>query len=656
MSPARRTALPLAIALALSLGACQPATAPAEGEAAAPAAAAAEAIARPAKQYAIEDFVASTGVMGASFSADESRLLFSSNRRGVWNVYSMPVAGGEWTDVTSSDTDNSYAVSYFPADDRVLVTRDQGGNELDHLYAIEADGSERDLTPGENLKAAFLGFTADGSAFHVISNERDPRYFDVYRYDSASYERTRVYENTTGLEPAIVSGDGKWLALSQSNTTNDSDLFVVELATGQSTKVSEHEGQAAFSAQDFSPDGQWLYYTANDQGEFAQLRRVSLATWAHEPVQSADWDIVAAYFSKNGKYLAVATNVDGSTRVKLHDAATGAEQPLPALPAGEIRGLRIADSETKMAFYLNGDRQPNDLYVLEFGGEPKQLTTSLNPAIDPADLVDSSVVRFKSFDGMEIPNILWKPHQATADAPAPALVWVHGGPGGQTTRAHSAVIQYLANHGYVVLGINNRGSSGYGKTFFAADDGKHGREPLWDTVEAKKYLQSLDYVDDDRIGIIGGSYGGYMVLSALAFQPGEFKVGVNIFGVSNWIRTLESIPPYWESFREALYQEVGNPETQRDFLIETSPLFHADKINVPLMVLQGANDPRVIKPESDDIVAAVEKNGVPVEYVVFDDEGHGFSKKKNQIEGYGRILAFLDKYLRDGAATPPPAP
>ncbi|HEX4853376.1 S9 family peptidase [Arenimonas sp.] len=655
MSLARRTALPLAIALALSLGACQPAPAPAEGEAATPAAAA-ETIARPAKQYAIEDFVASTGVAGASFNADESRILFSSNRRGVWNAYSMPVAGGEWTDVTRSDTDNSYAVSYFPADDRVLVTRDQGGNELNHLYVIEADGSERDLTPGEDLKADFLGFTADGSAFHVISNERDPRYFDVYRYDSASYERTRVYENTTGLEPAIVSVDGKWLALSQSNTTNDSDLFVVELATGQSTKVSEHEGQAAFSAQDFSPDGQWLYYTANDQGEFAQLRRVNLATWAHEPVQSADWDIVAAYFSKNGKYLAVATNVDGSTRVKLHDAATGAEQPLPALPAGEIRGLRIADSETKMAFYLNGDRQPNDLYVLEFGGEPRQLTTSLNPAIDPADLVDSTVVRFKSFDGMEIPNILWKPHQATPDAPAPALVWVHGGPGGQTTRAHSAVIQYLANHGYVVLGINNRGSSGYGKTFFAADDGKHGREPLWDTVEAKKYLQSLDYVDDEKIGIIGGSYGGYMVLSALAFQPGEFKVGVNIFGVSNWIRTLESIPPYWESFREALYQEVGNPETQREFLMETSPLFHADKINVPLMVLQGANDPRVIKPESDDIVAAVEKNGVPVEYVVFDDEGHGFSKKKNQIEGYGRILAFLDKHLRNGAATPPPAP
>ncbi|HNR92024.1 MAG TPA: S9 family peptidase, partial [Dokdonella sp.] len=312
-----------------------------------------------------------------------------------------------------------------------------------------------------------------------------------------------------------------------------------------------------------------------------------------------------------------------------------------------IRGLVIARSEQRIAFYVNGDRQPSELYTLELGqSEAKRLTTSLSAKLDAADLVDSSVVRFRSFDGLEIPNILWKPHQATATAKVPALVLVHGGPGGQTTRAYNVLAQYLANRGYVVLGINNRGSSGYGKTFFAADDRKHGREPLWDCVEAKKYLQTLDYVDADRIGIMGGSYGGYMTLAALAFQPDEFKVGVDIFGVSNWLRTLESIPPYWESMREALYQEIGNPATERDMLIEISPVFHADRITRPLMVLQGKNDPRVILAESDDIVAAVEKNGVPVEYVVFDDEGHGFTKKKNQIEGYGRMLAFLDAHLK----------
>ncbi|HUR79296.1 MAG TPA: S9 family peptidase, partial [Thermoanaerobaculia bacterium] len=204
---------------------------------------------------------------------------------------------------------------------------------------------------------------------------------------------------------------------------------------------------------------------------------------------------------------------------------------------------------------------------------------------------------------------------------------------------------FLANHGYVVLDINNRGSSGYGKTFYVADDRKHGREPLWDCVEAKKYLSSLPYVDGSRVAIMGGSYGGYMVAAALAFQPDVFDAGVDIFGVTNWVRTLQSIPPWWESGRKSLYDEIGNPETELEMLKAASPVFHADKIRKPLIVIQGKNDPRVIKAESDDLVAAVRKNGVPVEYVVFDDEGHGFTKKKNQITAYGAILKFLDANL-----------
>jgi dipeptidyl aminopeptidase/acylaminoacyl peptidase len=262
-------------------------------------------------------------------------------------------------------------------------------------------------------------------------------------------------------------------------------------------------------------------------------------------------------------------------------------------------------------------------------------------------------VRFKSFDGSVIPNILFKPHQAGPQSKAPALVLVHGGPGGQTRKGYNALTQYLVNHGYVVLGINNRGSSGYGKTFYTADDQKHGKEPLWDCIAGKDYLASLPYVDKERIGIMGGSYGGYMVLAALAFKPQAFSVGVDIFGVSNWLRTLESMPKWWEAQRLALYQEIGDPDKQKDMLREISPVFHADRIQRPLIVLQGANDPRVIKAESDDIVAAVKKNRVPVQYVVFPDEGHGFSKRKNQVEGYRAILEFLDTHLKaeTGAAT-----
>ena len=265
-------------------------------------------------------------------------------------------------------------------------------------------------------------------------------------------------------------------------------------------------------------------------------------------------------------------------------------------------------------------------------------------------------MRFKSFDGMEIPNIFYKPYQATPRPRRRPSCGSTAAPADRHAAAYSAVLQYLVNHGYVVLGINNRGSSGYGKTFYTADDQKHGREPLWDCVAAKKYLQSLPYVDANRIGIIGGSYGGYMVLAALAFQPEEFDVGVDIFGVSNWLRTLESIPKWWEAQRVALYKEIGDPETPKAILQEISPLFHADKIRKPLFVIQGANDPRVIKAESDDIVAAVKKNGVPVEYVVFPDEGHGFTKRANEIAGYGAILRFLDEHLKGKGKTKPAAP
>jgi len=305
-----------------------------------------------------------------------------------------------------------------------------------------------------------------------------------------------------------------------------------------------------------------------------------------------------------------------------------------------------------MAFYVNGDRAPSNLYVYDFGTKrATRLTDTLHPGVDVKDLVDSEVVRFKSFDGLEIPNILFRPHQATAENKVPALVWVHGGPGDQVYRGYVGFMQYLVNQGYVVLGVNYRGSSGYGKAFVTADDQKHGREPLQDCLEAKKYLASLPYVDGSRIGIIGASYGGYMVLSALAFHPDVFEVGVDAFGISNWLRTLKELPPQMASFREALYQEIGNPETQEEMLRAISPLFHAEKIRKPLLVIQGANDPRVPQVESDEIVQAVRKNNTPLEYILLPDEGHGFSKPKNEAETSRRIRAFLDQHLKMGKAT-----
>ncbi len=412
-------------------------------------------------------------------------------------------------------------------------------------------------------------------------------------------------------------------------------------------KITPHTGEVSFNAQSFDPQSRHLYFTTDEDFEFAYLKRYELATGKSAAVEKTPWDIWGTYFSRNGKYRVTIINQDARTVIKIYDAATGKLVPLPKLPGGDITGVTFAPSETRMAFYLNGDRSPSNLYVYDFATrKATKLTNSLNPEINANDLVEAENISYKSFDGMEVPAILYKPHEASSVNKVPALVLVHGGPGGQARRGYKAQVQFLVNHGYAVLDVNNRGSSGYGKTFFTADDRKHGREPLWDVVEAKKYLQSTGWVDEQKIGVMGGSYGGYMVLAALAFKPEEFAVGVDIFGVSNWVRTLQSIPPYWESFRKSLYKEIGDPETQLEMLKASSPLFHADKIRRPLIVLQGANDPRVIKPESDEIVEAAKKSGVPVEYVIFDNEGHGFTKKANEIRANKAILEFLDKHLR----------
>ncbi len=602
---------------------------------------------RAPRPYTIEQFMNTTSVTGASFSADESRILFSSNVTGIYNVYSVPVAGGAPTPLTSSTTDSTFAVSYFRSDDRILFTRDQGGNELNHLYVRETDGRERDLTPGARLKASFKGWTPAGDAFYVTTNERDPRFFDLYRYDGKTCERTLVFKDEVGYELGAISPDGRWLGFDKPRTQSESDLYLWDGQTKEMKRLSPEGAAALYSPEAFDADSSHLYYLGNEGGEFARVRRYAMATGTHEDVEKADWDVMYTSFSRRGRYRVTGINEDARTVIKVYDARSGQALALPPLPAGDITSVVISPSETRMAFYASGDRSPSNLYVYTFGEkEARRLTETLNKEIDAADLVDSEVVRFKSFDALPIPNILFKPQPATAESKAPALVWVHGGPGGQTRKGYSALIQYLVNHGYVVLGINNRGSSGYGRTFFMADDLKHGHEPLWDCVEAKKYLASLPYVDKDRIGIIGGSYGGYMVLAALTLKPEEFAVGVDMFGISNWVRTLEAIPAWWESYRLALYKEIGDPVKDKEMLLSVSPLFHADQVKRPLMVLQGANDPRVIKPESDDIVAAVKRSGVPVEYVVFADEGHGFTKRKNQIEGYRGILEFLDRYLK----------
>ncbi len=420
---------------------------------------------------------------------------------------------------------------------------------------------------------------------------------------------------------------------------------------GTTTNITAHTGTVSNAPADFSPDGTRLLFTSDADREFAALRSYDTATGRTSPFYQVDWDIVAAGYSRGGRYLIVYVNEDSRFAARVLDAATLQPVAINGMPQGLVRGVSISRDDAALAFYASDGSVPNDLYAGTFAGTPQRLTDALNPKIHREDLVVPELVRFQSHDSVTVPGLLYRPHQASADNKAPALVLVHGGPGGQAQVGYFALTQALVNHGYVVYDINNRGSSGYGKTFFAMDDRKHGEADLADVVASKAMLVATGYVDPERIGIIGGSYGGYMVLAALTLQPDAFRVGVDLFGISNWSRTLSSMPAWWGSARDALYAELGDPKTDAERLRRISPLFHAEQIKVPLMVLQGANDPRVLQVESDEIVAAAKKNGVPVEYIVFADEGHGFVKKDNEIKGYGAVLAFLDKYLKSAKAS-----
>ena len=596
--------------------------------------------------HTVAEFYKNVEYSGNSFSSDAKRILVSSNQSGIFNAYAIPLGGGDPEQLTSSTADSVFAESYFPMDDRILYSSDQGGNELSHIYVRNPDGSVKDLTPGQKLNARFMGWAHDDKSFFVLSNERDQHFFDLYEYASDGYKRTNVYRNIQGLDPEVVSRDKRYVALSKAHTTNDSDIYLLDRKTGKTTNLTAHKGNVSNSSADFTPEGTKLLFVSDEGREFKSLRSYDLSSGEKKVLLEPNWDILGAGYSRSGKYLVVWINEDAATASHIFDAATLQEIRLPGMPEGVVRSLALSRDDSSIAFYATDGSLPSDLYGGAMSGNPSRLTNALNPAIRREDLVVPAKVRFKSYDSLEIPGLLYRPRQASVSAKAPALVMVHGGPGGQAQVHYSAVTQALVNHGYVVFDINNRGSSGYGKTFFAMDDRKHGEADLGDVVAGKQMLIGTGYVDSSKIGIIGGSYGGYMVLAALTLQPDAFKVGVDLFGISNWVRTLENVPPWWESFKQALYAEMGDPKTDGDRLRRISPLFNASKIKAPLMVLQGANDPRVLKVESDEIIEAAKKNGVPTEYIVFPDEGHGFVKKENEIRGYTSILEFLDKYLK----------
>ena len=597
------------------------------------------------EQYSIETLMSNNRSSGGYFSKDADKLIYSSDKSGIFNIYEVDLSTNEETQLTDSKEESFFVRGYSPNTGEVIYSADKGGNENSHIYLIR-EGNSIDLTPGENTKASFVGWTNDELGIYVISNSRDPRFFDLYKIDIVTLNSEMVFKNDSGYNLNSISNNDNYLVLSLNLSRSEQKLFLYDVKSNQQVEISNQA--ANFSGQNFDKNDENYFYTTNYDSEFYYLMSYNLKNGERSIEYKTNWDVAFSYLSKNNSYRVIAVNEDAQNKLTIKNMSDQSDLNLIGFENMNINSVGFSEDEKLLRVSAGSPNSPGDIYTYELStNKLNKITSNLNSNVNPDDLVNAEVIRYESFDGLEIPAILYKPHAANKKNKVPALVWVHGGPGGQSRVGYRASIQYLVNHGYAILAVNNRGSSGYGKTFYSLDDLNHGEDDLQDCVWGKKWLQDQDYINPDKIGIIGGSYGGFMTMAAMTFEPEEFKVGVNIYGVTNWIRTLRSIPAFWEATRKSLYKEMGDPYSKDSLrLYDISPLFHAKNIKNPIMVLQGANDPRVLQIESDEMVQEARNAGAYVEYVLFEDAGHGFVKKEQQIEGNQKILTFLDNYLK----------
>ncbi len=418
------------------------------------------------------------------------------------------------------------------------------------------------------------------------------------------------------------------------------DLYRLRLADGALDLLTPHEGQARYEDVNVAPDGQGLYLATDASGDFMRPAYLDLASLELRTLDAVEWDVDAVRLSPDGRILAVVTNQDGYSRWALRDLAAGKDLPAPELPPGVCMMLAFASDSGALSFTLTGPQHPADVWVYNLRGFlARQVTSSSLAGIPRTSFAKPELLHYPTFDGRSIPAYLYRPH---AGDNLPIIVDVHGGPEGQRRVEFSAVYQYFLHRGYGILAPNVRGSTGYGRAYGHLDDVEKRMDSVADLAWAARWLRESGVANPQRIAVMGGSYGGFMVLAALTAYPDQWAAGVDIVGIANFVTFLENTGPWRRHLREA---EYGSLERDRALLESISPIHKVDQIQAPLMVIHGANDPRVPIGEAEQIVASIKEREGSVEYLRFEDEGHGIIKLANRLVCYPAIARFLDAYV-----------
>ncbi|HEY0322754.1 MAG TPA: S9 family peptidase [Pyrinomonadaceae bacterium] len=639
------------------------------------------------ERFGIERYLNIRAAGSPTFSANGDRVAFLTNITGTPQVW-MVGAGGGWPDQLTYYTDRVDFVQWSPDGTGLVFGKARGGDENSQLFWLAPDGSDiRALTDAPKVRHNFGEWSHDGRRISYASNKRDPNFFDIYVMDVATGREDMVYQQDGSNGVAAWSDDGRYLVVSHNNEqlSLDNDLFLVDTQTRAATLLTQHQGSAQFGDVHFTRDGRYLIFGTNDNREFYQLARMDLQTKRMETLDDAPWDLDASAISDDGRMFAYTLNRDGYSELYVREVApdgTLAPKGAPvALPGkGLVGALEFSRDNRRLGFSFNGARYNPDVWLYDTGSRAlTQLTHSSRAGIPQSTFVEPELVRFKSFDGREIPAWYFRPQVAMttsanpgmqisvtpgnsntstinvtagntsigsvtigAGGAVPVIVSVHGGPEGQERPGFSGIYQYFLSRGYGILAPNVRGSTGYGKTFTHLDDVRNREDSVKDLAAAVDWLKTQGGADPRRVAVMGGSYGGYMTLAAITLYPELWAAAVDTVGIANFESFLKNTSGYRRKLREV---EYGSLERDLEYLRSISPLYKVDRIRTPLFVIQGKNDPRVPYTEAEQIVEALRKRNAPVEYKLFDDEGHGIGKLSNRLIVYPMVANFLDRYM-----------
>jgi dipeptidyl aminopeptidase/acylaminoacyl peptidase len=593
------------------------------------------------RHRSVAQYLQARAANGASFSPDGETIAFLTDITGVPQVWTVPAAGG-WPDQRTFSSERVAGVQYAPQGDRLLFQMDTGGDERVQLYVLEQNGTRLIvLTEAPTVIHQFGGWSPDGQKVVYANNARQGAYFDLYVRDPAEDQGKRVLEHDGTNNAGPWRPDGGAVLFTRSFTTMHNQLLILDLGTGAAHPLTDAAQLARYDQPAWSADGSAVYVLSDLGRETMALARIDVQSGKLEWLRTGDWDLTHLSLSHDGQRIALVENVDGYSVLHVSEVDGLKALPVPTLPPGVILDLTWRPDGNALAVVISGATRNPDLWLVPVAGEESRRVTQSALAGIPADsLVEPELIRYPTFDKREIPAFYFRPIGASDDCPV--VVYVHGGPESQFLPNFNPVVQYLVHRGYAVLATNVRGSTGYGKAYHRLDDVELRMDSVADLSHAVTWLRGRPGGENRRVAVMGGSYGGFMVLSAITTYPELWSAAVDIVGIANFVTFLEHTGPWRRKLRES---EYGSLEHDRAFLERISPIHHIDQIKAPIIVIHGANDPRVPIGEAEQIVAVLNERNHPVEYLRFEDEGHGLIKLPNRIQGYTAIAEFLDRWM-----------